>query len=93
MGGMMWAIPSVLFLAITLPMVALLWFAVLYEAKEAKRGDAEWERCRRRLEALNRPVFPPYKARFNESNMLYAATAYSSLPAMYPGAVWHVTHG
>lgn len=91
----MYAMPSILFLVIALPMVALLWAAVLYEWKEQKQGDLEWERQRRRLESLNRPTFPPVSSRINRGNMIYAGSASGSLAlsayGWAPGAVWPVT--
>ena len=81
---------------LAVPVIVMLTFALYSTLRSLKADDAEWERQRRRLHSLNRPIFPPVDARFNRGNMLYAGSANGvvalSAYGWAPGAVWPVNH-
>lgn len=92
----MWAIPPTWFLMLAVPVIVMLTFALYSTLRSLKADDAEWERQRRRLHSLNRPIFPPRNAQMivgaATATWFGTASAYGDAPIFKPGAMWPVNH-
>jgi len=87
----MWAIPPVWFFLVTVPLILGLAALLYRERIDALREDSEWRARQQRLHGLNRPVFPPTRARMITGAASAVAYVDSSAYSWVPGAKWPVS--